>query len=48
MTEIFAARPKQILNYPKFSNFRLLQWWDSPKFAEISSGLIKLNCYKYP
>jgi hypothetical protein len=22
--------------------------WDSPKFSEMSSGLVKLNCYKYP
>jgi hypothetical protein len=21
---------------------------DSPKISEISSGLVKLNCYKYP
>jgi hypothetical protein len=24
-----------------------LQWWYSPKFSDISSELIKLNCYKY-
>jgi hypothetical protein len=25
-----------------------LQWWDSPQFSETSSGLIKINSYKYP
>ena len=32
----------------KFSDLRFLQWWDSPKFSEMSSGLTKINCYKYP
>jgi hypothetical protein len=32
----------------KFSNFRFLQWWNSPQFSEMSSGLVKINCYKYP
>jgi hypothetical protein len=22
----------------KFSNFRIVQWWDSPNFSEMSSG----------
>ena len=26
---------------------RILQWWDSPKLKQMSSGLIKINCYKY-
>jgi hypothetical protein len=33
---------------PKFSNYQFLQYWDLTKFSEMSSGLIKLNCYKYP
>ena len=33
-------------NLPVF-NFRFLQWWHSQKFSEMSSGLVKINCYKY-
>jgi len=37
--------PRWVLNSPfsirTFSNFRFLQWWDSPKFSEMSSDLIK-------
>jgi phage-related protein len=33
---------------PKFSNVQFLQWWDLPQFSEMSSGLLKLNCFKYP
>ena len=32
---------------PKFSNFQFLPFWNTAKFSEMSSGLIKLNCYKY-
>ena len=32
---------------PKFSNFQFLPLWNTPKFSEMSSGLIKLNCCKY-
>jgi hypothetical protein len=31
----------------KFSNFQFLPLWNTPKFSGMSSGLIKLNCYKY-
>ena len=33
---------------PKSSHFRFLQWQSSPKFSEMSSGLIKLNYCKHP
>jgi len=33
---------------PEVTKFRFLQWWDSPKFSEMSSRLVKMNCYKYP
>lgn len=28
----------------KFSNFRILKWWESPKVLEMSTGLVKFNC----
>jgi hypothetical protein len=33
--------------YPLTWDFRFLLWWDSLKFSEISSVLIKINSYKY-
>ena len=33
----------------KFSNFQFLHKWDSPNFVIRNvSGLVKVNCYKYP
>jgi hypothetical protein len=32
----------------KFSNVQFSQWWDSSNCSEMSSRLVKLNCYKYP
>ena len=31
----------------KFTNSNNGAWWGSPTFSEMSSGLIKLYCYKY-
>jgi hypothetical protein len=54
MSEIIGTRPDESLTH----NFQLglsldsHNWWDSPKFSEMSSEVIchqiKLNCYKYP